>query len=66
MREVEHGAMHPNPAIIEEYLAKAKEAEDQAATCIKRSAMQEGWLRIAFAYRDMARANGYKDRPNDA
>jgi hypothetical protein len=58
--------MHPNLALIEEYLAKAKDAEDQAATCIKGSAMQEGWLRIAFAYRDMARANGYMDRPNNA
>jgi hypothetical protein len=55
--------MDSSQAKIDEYLAKAKEAEAQAARCHKGS-MQESWLRIAFAYRDMARAMGYKD-PND-
>jgi hypothetical protein len=52
--------MNPSQASIKEYLAKAKEAEEQAARC-HRGSMQESWLRIAFAYRDMARAKGYKD-----
>ena len=46
---------------IEDYLAQAKEAEDMAAKFPDRSVMRESWLRVAFAYRDMARANGHKD-----
>ena len=44
----------------DEFLAKAKEAEEQAAKAVDERS-REGWLRIAFGYRDLARANGYKD-----
>ena len=44
----------------EEFLAKAEEAEEQAAKAPDERS-REGWLRIAFGYRDLARANGYKD-----
>ena len=46
---------------VAEFLAKAKEAADVAATYPAGSAMHESWLRICFAYRDMARLNGYKE-----
>ena len=44
----------------DEFLAKAKEAEEQAAKAPDERS-REGWLRIAFGYRDLARNNGYKD-----
>jgi len=44
----------------DEYLAKAKDAEDQAAKAPDERS-REGWLRIAYGYRDLARANGYRD-----
>jgi hypothetical protein len=43
-----------------EYLARAKEADDQAAKATDERS-REGWLRIAYGYRDLARANGYRD-----
>jgi len=43
----------------DEYLAKAKEAEDQAAKSHDERS-REGWLRIAYGYRDLARNLGYK------
>ena len=45
---------------IKEYLTKAKDAEDNAAKAVSGSSEKESWLRIAFAYRDLARSNGYK------
>jgi hypothetical protein len=44
----------------DEFLAKAKDAEAQAAKCTDEPS-RESWLRIAFGYRDLARANGYRD-----
>jgi len=44
----------------DEYLARAKEAEDQAAKAADERS-REGWLRIAYGYRDLARALGYPD-----
>ena len=49
-----------NQSKIEEFLAKAKEAEEHAAKAAG-GPTRESWLRIAFGYRDLARANGYKD-----
>jgi hypothetical protein len=49
-----------NQSKIKEFLAKAKEAEEQAAKAGK-GPTRESWLRIAFGYRDLARASGYKD-----
>jgi hypothetical protein len=46
--------------MIEEYLGSARKAEDQANKFPRALLHEEGWLRIAYAYRDMARANGYK------
>jgi hypothetical protein len=43
-----------------EFLAKAKEAEEQAAKSLDERS-REGWLRIAYGYRDLARANGYRE-----
>jgi hypothetical protein len=43
----------------DEFIAKAKEAEEQA-TKAPDERSREGWLRIAFGYRDLARANGYQ------
>jgi hypothetical protein len=43
----------------DEFLAKAKEAEDQAAKAPDERS-REGWLRIAYGYSDLARANGYE------
>jgi hypothetical protein len=43
----------------EHYLANAKEAEEQASKATDERT-REGWLRIAFGYRDLARANGYE------
>jgi hypothetical protein len=43
----------------DEFLAKAKEAEEQAAKAPDERS-REGWLRIAYGYRDLARANGYQ------
>jgi hypothetical protein len=45
---------------IKEFLAKAKEAEEYAAKAAD-GPIRESWLRVAFGYRDLARANGYKD-----
>jgi hypothetical protein len=39
--------------LIEEYLTKAKEAEDQASRCRDRT-LKESWQRIALSYREMA------------
>jgi hypothetical protein len=44
---------------LDEFLAKAKEAEKQAAKAPDERS-REGWLRIAYGYRDLARANGYE------
>lgn len=41
--------------IIDEYLAKAKEAEEHAAHCTD-PAMKESWTGIALSYRQMAQA----------
>jgi hypothetical protein len=49
---------------MKEFLTKAKEAEAIAARAVLGSVEKESWLRIAFAYRDLARARGYKDEPN--
>ena len=46
---------------MEEYLAEAKKAEDCAAKFPQGSVMRESWLRVAFAFRDMARVNGWVD-----
>jgi hypothetical protein len=43
----------------DEFLAKAKEAEEQAAKA-QDERSREGWLRIAFGYRDLARADGHQ------
>jgi hypothetical protein len=40
-------------------LAKAEEAEEQAAKAPDERS-REGWLRIAYGYRDLASANGYQ------
>lgn len=39
--------------LVEEYLTKAKEAEQQAYRC-KDAIMRESWQRIAVSYREMA------------
>jgi hypothetical protein len=44
----------------DEFLAKAKESEEQAVKASDERS-REGWLRIAYGYRDLARANGYQD-----
>jgi hypothetical protein len=49
---------------MEEYLTKAQEAEGMAARLVEGSSEKESWLRIAFAYRDLARSRGYKDPSN--
>jgi hypothetical protein len=53
------GACMDQKSKQDEYLAKAKEAEDQAAKAADERS-REGWLRIAYGYRDLARANGYR------
>lgn len=40
-------------ALIEEYLAKAKEAEDQASRCQDQN-LKDSWLAMAMSYRKMA------------
>lgn len=42
--------------IIDEYLAKAKDAEAHAARCTD-AAMKESWTGIALSYRQMAQAH---------
>jgi hypothetical protein len=42
------------------FLAKAKEAEEQAAKA-RDEESRGSWLRIAQGYRDLARANGHRD-----
>jgi hypothetical protein len=54
------GAAMNSQSKIGEFLAKAKEAEEFAAKAVSPP-VQEIWLRIAFGYRDLARADGYKD-----
>jgi hypothetical protein len=49
-----------NEKMREQYLASAKEAEAQAAQAANDRS-REAWLRIAFGYRDLARALGYQD-----
>jgi hypothetical protein len=49
-----------NQSKVQEFLAKAEEAELQAAKAAV-GPVRESWLRIAFGYRDLARASGYKD-----
>ena len=39
--------------LVEEYLTKAKEAEDQALRC-RDHILKESWQRIALSYREMA------------
>lgn len=39
--------------LIEEYLAKAKEAEDQALRC-RDQKLKESWQSMAMSYREMA------------
>jgi hypothetical protein len=52
--------MMKDPEKVHEYLAKAKEAADQAAK-LPNGTPKESRLRICFAYRDMARTYGYKE-----
>jgi hypothetical protein len=59
-KRVEASAVQYDQRKQDEFLAKAKEAEEQAANAPDERS-REGWLRIAYGYRDLARANGYQD-----
>jgi hypothetical protein len=50
--------------LLEEYLTKAKEAEDHAFRCRDRD-LRESWLRIALSYRHMAQRQ-LDRKPNQA
>jgi hypothetical protein len=39
---------------VEEFLAKAKEAEEQAASNSSDANVSESWMRVAAAYRELA------------
>ncbi len=54
----ERGAMD-RKSKRDEFLAKAEEAEEQAAKAPDERS-REGGLRIAYGYRDLARANGHQ------
>jgi hypothetical protein len=56
------GAAMDQQSRQDEFLAKAKEAEEQAAKAADEGS-RESWLKIAKGYRDLARANGYRAKP---